>query len=87
MKQKMKKQTILLGEGIHQHTLYGSFESDTTIEDFASIEVLEETLLQHEHPSGSFGEHKTLIVDRGSWRMGKQVEYNPFSGKVERVWD
>ena len=87
MKKKMKKQTILLGEGIHQHTLYGSFKSSTEISDYAEITIDTETLLKHEHPNGSFGEHKTLIVEQGEWVMGKQVEYNPFSGKVERVWD
>ena len=40
---KMKKQTILVGEGVHQHTLYGSFKSESEVTDFAEIEVLEET--------------------------------------------
>jgi hypothetical protein len=84
---RQKKQTLLLGEGIHQHTLYGEFNSNTEIEDFATLEVVEESLLKHEHPNGSFGEHKTLIVESGGWVMGKQVEYNPFDGKVTRVWD
>jgi hypothetical protein len=87
MKKRTKKQTLLLGEGIHQHTLYGTFDIENEMTDFAEVEVIEESLLKHEHPNGSFGEHKTLTIERGNWVMGKQVEYNPFSGKVERVWD
>ena len=84
---KKKKHTLLLGEGIHQHTLYGEFSIDTDIVDYTTIEVTKDSLLQHELPNGKFGEHKTLKVDKGTWVMGKQVEYNPFSQKVERVYD
>jgi hypothetical protein len=49
--------------------------------------VDEDSELRHEHPNGSFGEHKTLKVDKGQYRMGLQVEYNPFSQQVSRVWD
>ena len=84
---KKKKHTLLLGEGIHQHTLYGEFSIDTDVVDYTTIEVTKDSLLQHELPNGKFGEHKTLKVDRGTWVMGKQVEYNPFSQKVERVYD
>jgi|TARA_R110001583_G_scaffold155702_1_gene307345 hypothetical protein len=84
---KKKKHTLLLGEGIHQHTLYGEFSIDTDVVDYPTIEVTKDSLLQHELPNGKFGEHKTLKVDKGTWVMGKQVEYNPFSQKVERVYD
>ena len=82
-----KKHTLLLGERIHQHTLYGDFDIHTSMEDYTEFEVNKNSLLQHELPNGKFGEHKTLKVDRGSWVMGKQVEYNPFSQIVQRVWD
>jgi len=84
---KMKKQTILVGEGVHQHTLYGNFKSNTEVTDFAEIEVLEETLLKHEKPNGEFAEHKGLKVKQGSWVMGLQVEFNPFTRDTTRVWD
>jgi hypothetical protein len=84
---KKKKHTLLLGEGIHQHTLYGEFSIDTDVVDYPTIKVTKDSLLQHELPNGKFGEHKTLKVDKGTWVMGKQVEYNPFSQKVERVYD
>ena len=42
-----KKHTLLLGEGIHQHTLYGDFNIDTTMEEFTEFEVNKNSLLQH----------------------------------------
>jgi hypothetical protein len=84
------RKTILLGEGIHQHTLVGKFEmeNDTIVKDFATIKVKETTMLEHEKPNGGWsGEHKTLVVEQGKWVMGSQVEYNPFNESVSRVWD
>jgi hypothetical protein len=82
-----KKTTLLLGEGIHQHTLYGSHRVDENNLTFAEVDVLDECELRHEHPNGSFGEHKTLLVEKGTWRTGVQVEYNPFLQSVGRVFD
>lgn len=86
MKRK-KKEVLLLGEGVHQHTLYGDFLIDEVRDDYSCLTVKKDSLLKHEHPSGKFGEHKTLEVESGDWIMGKQVEYNPFTQKVTRVWD
>lgn len=83
---RTKRHTLLLGEGIHQHTLYGDFKIGNE-ETFTSVEVLETSLLKHEKPNRTFGEHETLEIKKGKYVMGKQVEYNPFSQKVERVWD
>jgi hypothetical protein len=83
---KKTKHTLLVGEGVHQHTLYGKFEIGTQTE-FTDVDVLEESLLKHEHPSGKFGEHQTLQVEKGDWVMGKQVEFNPFEQKITRIWD
>jgi hypothetical protein len=87
--EKLKKHTLLLGEGIHQHTLYGEFKTDRTNEnDFRDVIVTQESELRHEKPNHTWSnEHKTLIIDKGSWRMGKQVEFNPFNQSVSRVWD
>ena len=88
MKKTMTKKTILVGEGINQHTLYGKFEmEDTAVLDFADVLVKEESILRHEEPNGNFAEHKGLKVDKGAWVLGKQVEYNPFSGSITRIWD
>lgn len=81
------KHTLLKGEGVHQHTLYGDFKVKGDNTDFAEVKVKEPSLLVHEHPSGSKGEHETLQIEKGDWVMGKQVEFNPFTQKIERVWD
>lgn len=86
-KRKKTKQTILKGEGANQHTLYGSFLTEETLTDFAEISVKEDSVLKHEEPNGNFAEHKGLQVEQGNWVMGRQVEYNPFSQSVSRVWD
>ena len=83
----MKKQTILVGEGVHQHTLYGSFKSNNELSDFAELEVLEDTLLKHEKPNGEFAEHKGLMVSKGNWVMGKQIQWNPFTKSNIRILD
>ena len=89
MKKALKKHTLLVGEGIHQHTLYGSFTMELEVPtEFPQVLVKEDSQLKHEKPSGSWSnEHKTLIVEKGDWVMGKQVEFNPFNQMVTRVWD
>jgi hypothetical protein len=89
MKKKLTKHTLLVGEGTNQHTLYGNFSIDLEIDtDFPEVLVKNDSDLKHEKPNGSWSnEHKTLRVDKGSWVMGKQVEYNPFNREVTRIWD
>lgn len=86
---KFKKKTLLVGEGTHQHTLYGNFAVETDAKtDYVRVSVDKDSLLKHEKPNGDWSnEHKTLKVEGGEWRMGKQVEYNPFSEEISRVWD
>ena len=84
---KKTKHTLLKGEGSNQHTLYGDFKIDDKTE-FTQMVVTKDSLLKHEQPSGEFSnEHQTLKIDTGNWRMGKQVEFNPFDRKITRVWD
>jgi hypothetical protein len=81
------RQIILLGEGHHQHTMYGDFEFTAVREELNFLEVKEDSLLRHETPQGEPAEHKTLHIDKGLWVQGKQVEYNPFTRDTTRVWD
>jgi SPX domain protein involved in polyphosphate accumulation len=84
----MNRLMILKGEGIHQHTLYGQFDTVETVTEYQEINVTGETVLKHEKPNGDFSnEHKGLQVEVATWVMGKQVEYNPFSGKITDIWD
>lgn len=84
--EKKKKHVLLKGEGINQHTLYGDFAIEV-LEDFSRLKVTSDGVLKHETPSGQFAEHKSLKVVKGDWVMGKQVEYNPFTNNIGRVWD
>lgn len=82
----MKRHTLLKGEGIHQHTLYGEFDIDNKME-MSTLVVTADSKLVHETPTREFAEHKTLIIEQGNWVMGRQVEFNPFNGSISRVWD
>jgi hypothetical protein len=85
-RKKLKKHTILKGEGENQHTLYGEFTITEDV-DFAKLNLTKDGVLRHEKPNGEFAEHKSLAVENGTWVMGKQVEYNPFDQTINRVWD
>jgi hypothetical protein len=83
-----KRKTILVGEGVHYHALVGKFEMDNEVIDYTPIKVKEDSLLQHEKTQGVWSkEHKTMPISKGNLVMGLQVEYNPFSQSVSRVWD
>jgi hypothetical protein len=86
MKRK-QKHTLLKGEGINQHTLYGDFLIEEKT-DYSILKVEKDSVLRHEQPSGLFSnEHKALQVEKGDWVMGKQVEFNPFTQSITRIWD
>jgi hypothetical protein len=86
MKRK-QKHTLLKGEGVNQHTLYGDFLIEEKT-DYSILKVEKDSVLRHEQPSGLFSnEHKALQVEKGDWVMGKQVEFNPFTQSITRIWD
>lgn len=87
MKKQSKKEILLKGEGANQHVLHGDFLIDEQPKDFAEITVKKESVLKHEQPDGSFAEHKGLILEKGEWKMARQVEFNPFKREVSQVWD
>lgn len=83
---KLTKKTLIQGNGMHQHTLYGNFEFDES--EFSKLNVTKDSILKHETPNGSFSnEHEPLQVEKGKWVMGKQVEYNPFNKTISMIWD
>ena len=84
---KKKQHTLLKGEGANQHTLYGAFKLDETKTEFSQVVVTEDSVLKHEQPDGTFGEHNALKIEQGNWVTGKQVEYNPFQRTISQIWD
>lgn len=83
-----KKHTLLVGNGKHQHTLYGKFRIDEDAAEYPSVEIIEESILKHENPNGSFSnEHHGLQIEAGNWSVGTQVEFNPFDKEITRIWD
>jgi len=86
----MEKEILLKGN-TNLHSLKGKFkiqEKTKGSKEFSTIEVEKESVLLHEKPNGEWSnEHKTLIVEKGNYKMGKQVEYNPFSKSISAIWD
>jgi len=78
----MKSKVFIVGNGGHQHTLYGKFN-----EKNSAIICQESCELRHETKNGVKGEHHALILEKGFWQQGEQVEFNPFNGLITRVWD
>lgn len=81
---KQKAKRIVLGEGEiigHKHIL----ESKTDIEfeqhtDSISFMLKSMGILTHD-------EHDRMVFEAGKYRSYNQVEFNPFDGTVNRVFD
>lgn len=78
---QVKRKVLLKGEGLNCHVLEGNY-----VEGKDGF-LVEEAVIKHETPSGEMAEHKTLRLEKGPYLMGRQVEYNPFSSTISRVWD
>lgn len=76
------RKVVLTGNGVNCHVLEGKF-----VMGDGQVNVIESCELKHEKPDGTFAEHHTLEIDKGTWVMGKQVEYNPFRRSVTQIWD
>ena len=80
-KQFKNKKTLLVGEGINQHTLYGDFQVEEMQNDFFEVSVKSESHLKHEEPNGKFAEHKGLMIEKGEWKIIEVERLNPINGK------
>jgi hypothetical protein len=87
-KKKAVKHMLMKGSGANHHSLHGVVDIPEHGEnEFYALTVQEDAHLKHETPTGEFAEHNTLLVEKGEWFMGKQVEFNPFDNTVVRIWD
>lgn len=82
MDKKQKSFVLLKGEGLNEHVLVGDFD---VIDN--EIFIKEDSLIKHMQPDGSKGEHFTLVAPAGKARLGQQVEVNPFTDEISRIWD
>lgn len=79
-----KAKRIVLGEGEiigHKHIL----ESKTDIEYESTNESI--TFMLNSMGILTHDEHDKMIFPKGKYRSYNQVEYNPFSQEVQRVFD
>ena len=83
--QKKTKHTLLKGEGINQHTLYGDFKIGNE-EDYTNVIVEKESELKHEQPNGKFAEHNGLMIEKGAndWYVFSDVTSTEIYYLIER---
>ena len=82
MEKKAKR--IVLGEGEvvgHKHIL----ESDTNISYDDSGDTI--TFMLNSMGILTHDEHDRMVFEPGNYRSYNQVEFNPFDGTVQRVFD
>jgi hypothetical protein len=85
--EQIMKTVILEGEGTHRHVIHGDLVLKSQPTGFNRIQLDKDALLCHETPEGEPAEHRSLPLKKGRWIMGKQVEFDPFTKKISRVWD
>ena len=79
-----KAKRIVLGEGEiigHKHILESKKDMEyTQINDSITFMLKDMGILTHD-------EHDKMVFPKGKYRSYNQVEYNPFSQEVQRVFD
>ena len=82
-KKQASGQSFVLARGEatgHTHTLVGTSPEIYVDGDDIFAKVLTETPLTHE-------EHKTIIIQPGTYKIVHEQQYNPFTKVLERVRD
>jgi hypothetical protein len=86
-KVETQKIVILEGEGTHRHVILGETIFNDHQAGFNTIRLKDDAVLGHETPHGAPGEHRSLPLEKGTWVMGRQVEFDPFEQRVTQIWD
>jgi hypothetical protein len=86
-KVETQKIVILEGEGTHRHVILGEALKQYHPDGFNTLRLKDDAVLRHETPQGTPGEHRSLPLEKGTWVMGRQVEFDPFEQRVTQVWD
>jgi len=85
---KQKVLVILKGEGINQHELHAdTIERDEKVKELSEIRVGRNGFLRHVDPVGNPGDHNTIEMEEGTYVVGRQVEFNPFTQNISGVFD
>lgn len=87
--QKRQKVTILKGEGVNQHDLEADVLEYKTEKNqpLSEIHVGENGVLRHVDPVGKPAEHHAIPIEKGTWLVGRQVEFNPFTNQISGIFD
>lgn len=85
-----RREVILEDEAGQRHILVGDFLTSKNYEyldnnqyldnyQYLDITIHHHSILVHERPDGSAGEHRTLRIPQGNWCMGSVEKFNPLS--------
>lgn len=79
-----KTKKLILGEGEvvgHKHALESEKNIEYSVhEDYIKFMLNDMGILTHD-------EHDRMVFEAGTYYSFNQVEFNPFSGTIERVFD
>lgn len=82
-----KSVVVLKGEGSHVHELVGDF-SIKNHDRFSEVYVNSKGELNHIHPiTKKFAEHNSLVLKKGLFIQGRQMEFNYFTNSNDDIWD
>lgn len=83
-----KKLLILKGEGRHEHVLEAVEIVHEDTQTLSEVHVGDGGVLTHIDPAtGKKGEHNFIPLEKGTWCIGRQVEYSPFDNSISNVFD
>lgn len=79
---------IAVGEGHHNHEVYGDVEVMESPEKSLYLSVNSKGVLEHNHVgSRNKADHNPIDLDAGFYEVIHQRQYNPYEKAIERVRD
>lgn len=86
--QPAETNVVAVGEGHHDHVVYGDAQVLETPEKSLYISVNSEGVLEHNHTgSRNKADHDAITLPPGNYEVVLQRQYNPYEKAIERVRD
>lgn len=85
----IKMKPVMEGEGHHQHVLDREVEGSEMFEKdgVLYLRLANKTPLRHESKTGGRGEHGTIVLEPGTYRVGQVHEWDSFKNEARKVVD
>lgn len=82
--------SVMEGEGHHSHILDPVRKEDVQMFERDGVLYLRletPTPLKHIQKGGGRGEHRTLVIEPGTYRVGQVYEWDPWQNEAKKVID